>query len=170
MICFLKNTKRWQKVKTLLSDTFFNITVKVADCIADINYLVLRVFDLVYLPKSISVAVVPTPTTIPPSIQSNRWKGRTDLSTPSKRPYISDSVNDPIKLSNKDTTISETIQIKYNLFRIEDLIDSITLPAFPSTVIHLKDSLFTPARPLTSDNRFRLHCNRYLPKKYIDLK
>src|SRR6266566_4641001 len=131
--CFLKNTKRWQKIKTPPSNTFLNITAKIADRIANTNHLAFRILDLTYLLKPTSAAAAPTLTATPPSIRSNRWKNRAAPSIPSKRPYVSDSVNDSTKLSNRDTTIPKTTQIEYNLFHIEDLIDSITLPTSLST-------------------------------------
>ncbi len=70
--CFLENTKHWQKVKTLPSGAFFSITTKVIGRIMDTNYLVLRVLDLAYLPRSISIVVPPTPSVIPSSKRSAR--------------------------------------------------------------------------------------------------
>ncbi len=117
MTCFLENIKCWQKVKTPLSGIFL---IKIVSYTADTNHLALQVLDLIYLLKPALAAAIPILTVIPLSIWSNRWKGWADLFTPFKRPCISDSTNDPI----------------------EDLINSITLLASLSTVIHPEDSLF----------------------------
>lgn len=84
VVCFLENTKRWQKVKTPPSGAFLSVTAKLAGRTVDTNRLALRVLDLAYLPRPNSGAAMSTPTTTPPSKRS-RWDGRAPSSTPSKK-------------------------------------------------------------------------------------
>ncbi|KAK3391198.1 hypothetical protein B0H63DRAFT_520392 [Podospora didyma] len=83
VVYFLKNTKCWQKVKTLPSGAFLSVTAKLAGRTVDTNRLALRVLDLAYLPRPNSGAAMPTPTTTLPSKRS-RWDDRAPSSTPSK--------------------------------------------------------------------------------------
>ncbi|RYC79339.1 hypothetical protein BFJ63_vAg17781, partial [Fusarium oxysporum f. sp. narcissi] len=94
VVCFLENTKRWQRVKIPPAGAFLSLTAKVAGRTVDANQLALRVLDLAYLPRPASVPTpTPTPSSSPTSKRSAPWEGRATPFTPSKRRRGSDSAS-----------------------------------------------------------------------------
>ena len=169
--CFLESTKRWQRVKTPPPGAFLSVTAKIAGRTTDTNRLALRVLDLAYLLIPALATAASTPTASPPSKHSNRWEGRAGPSTPSKRPRISESANEPANPPDRDTTPPDMTPTGRDLLRPEHPTESASVPASPPlTAARPDDSPLGSARPLTSDSGPRPHRNRHPPKKYADLE
>jgi len=101
VVCFLANTKCWEKVKTPPSGAFLSVAAKLAGRTVDTNRLAVRVLGLAYLPRPNSGTAAPSPTTTPLSDRSRR-DGRAP-STLSKRPRTSGPVDRIITPSNRNT-------------------------------------------------------------------
>ncbi|KAH8747981.1 hypothetical protein F5883DRAFT_697797 [Diaporthe sp. PMI_573] len=93
-LCFLEDTKRWEKVKTPSVGALLSITAKIAGRTAEENLLALRILDLGYLPRPASTAPVTTPVSAPPSKRAARWDGRAPA-TPSKKACDLDQLGEP---------------------------------------------------------------------------
>src|SRR5438045_4355919 len=89
VVCFFETTRRWQNVKIPPSDSLITVTAKIAGHMADTNQLALRVLDLLYLLKPSPKTATPSSSTTPISKRPNRWDGRADSTTPSKKPHVS---------------------------------------------------------------------------------
>jgi len=86
-------------------------------------------------------------------------------STPSKRPRISESANEPANPLDRDTTPPDMAQTGRDLLPPEHPIESASVPASPPlTAARPDDSPLGSARPLTSDAGPRPHRNRHPPK------
>ena len=115
-VCFLEDTKRWEKVKTPTPGSFLTVTAKLAGRTSQTNLLPLRVLDLTYLPRPTSSASVPTPTSTPTSKRPGRWDGRIPPTTPSKKQRTSEPI-DEITNSPVTPLESSTVSIQgRNLF------------------------------------------------------
>jgi len=167
VVCFLENTKRWEKVKTPPPGAFLSVTAKLAGRTADTNCLALRILDLTYLPRPNSGTAMPTPTTTPPSKRS-RWDGRAP-STPSKRHRTSKPVDESDTPSSKNTIPLEGTQAEPNLPPTGDAVESPFVTSSPSTAANHEESLVDSIPPLTSDNAARPHRSRHPPRKYAEL-
>ncbi len=84
VVCFLEDTKRWEKFRTPSAGAFLSITAKVAGRTADTNQLALRVLDFGYLPRSNFTAPTTATALTPPTKRAARWDGRAPT-TPPKR-------------------------------------------------------------------------------------
>ena len=85
VVCFFERGKRWQNVKIPPSGSYISVTAKIVGRTMETNCLALRVLDLAYLPRSGSIATTSDSPLTPTSKRSNRWDGRVDSSTPSKK-------------------------------------------------------------------------------------
>lgn len=168
VVCFLENTKRWQKVKTPPSGAFLSVTAKLAGRTTDTNRLALRVLDLTYLPRPSSAIATPTPAATPTSKRS-RWEGRAPASTPSKKPRTSRPVDGTTTPSNRNDTPPEPTQAGTNLPPTGDTAESLFVTPSPSTTVNHEDSSVDSIPPSSSDNGIRPHRSRHPPKKYAEL-
>ncbi|KAK3391246.1 hypothetical protein B0H63DRAFT_389646, partial [Podospora didyma] len=168
VVCFLENTKRWQKVKTPASGASLSVTAKLAGRTTDTNHLALRVLDLAYLPRLNSGAALLTPATTPPSKRS-RWDGRAPSSTPSEKPRTLEPVNGITTLSDRDTTPPKPAQAESNLPPSGDMAGSPFVTSSPSTAANQEDFSVDSIPPLSSDSATRPHRSRHPPKKYTEL-
>jgi len=170
VVCFLEDTKRWEKVKTPPPGAFLSVTAKLAGRTANTNRLALRIRNLAYLPRPNSGAAGPTPTTTPPSKRS-RWDGRAPStpSTPSKRLRISKPVEESDTPSNKNTILLDGKQAEPNLPPTGDAVESPFVTSSPSTAANHEESSVDPIPPSSSDNAAQPHRSRHPPRKYAEL-
>jgi hypothetical protein len=162
-VCFLEDTKRWEKVKTPTPGSFLTVTAKLAGRTSQTNLLALRVLDLTYLPRPTSSASVPTPTSTPTSKRPGRWGGRIPPTTPSKKQRTSEPI-DEITNSPVTPLESSTVSIASGPEFVPTLPSD---PISPSTRTHSDD----PSALLQdSDSATRPHRNRHPPKKYTTLE
>ena len=87
VVCYFASSKRWQNLKTPTAGSSVSITGKIAGRTIDGNNLAIRVLDLSYLPSSFSShsSTSTLPQTSIPSKHANRWSGRPEPTTPSKK-------------------------------------------------------------------------------------
>ena len=115
VICFFPNEKRWEKFNVPRTEAFLSVTAKIVGRTTADNRLAVRVLNITPLPQASSA---PAPSVSSPSsaasnrVNRNRWSGRVDSVTPSKRIRLStpeaqlDSTQQP---DPETTSIPETI-------------------------------------------------------------
>jgi len=94
VVCFFESGRRWQKVQSS-SGFYVSVTAKIVGRTTETNYLALRVLDLAYLSRSSPTTGTQISTSTPASKRSNRWDGRIDSSSPSKKCVHQASEQDP---------------------------------------------------------------------------
>ena len=115
LICYFSSGKRWEKVKVPNTGSYVSVTAKVVGRTTKDNRLAVRVLDMSYIPQSFS-----TPVSSPASTQStsskrpNRWCGRVESVTPSKKtrysaPEMQSPRTPPAIEAELDQQLSSTI-------------------------------------------------------------
>jgi hypothetical protein len=109
VVCFFENGRRWQKVKIPSSGSYIGVTAKIVGRTTETNCLALRVLDLAYLPRSTDTTTsAPNLTPTPTSKRSNRWVGRVDSSTPTKKQKLETEAKPADSSEDNSTTMAQT--------------------------------------------------------------
>jgi hypothetical protein len=115
VICYFSSGKRWEKVKVPNTGSCVSVTAKVVGRTTKDNRLAVRVLDMSYIPQSFSTPVSsPAPTQSTSLKRSNRWGGRVESVTPSKKirysaPEMQSPRTPPTIETDLDQQLSSTI-------------------------------------------------------------